>query len=56
MDYKLPIYFLEIIMNLIKLQNEQLLKIICRDECLDYDILKHLVPSSYELKKSLTNK
>jgi hypothetical protein len=44
---------LEIILNLVRIQNEQLLKIICEDESIDYDDVKHIIPSAYELKKSI---
>ena len=55
MKHTLSISFLEILMNLIRIQNEQLLKIICEDECIKYDAVKHLVPSAYEMKQTLLN-
>ncbi len=53
MNHKLSICFLEILMNLIRIQNEQLLKIICEDENIRYEAVKHLVPTAYEMKQLL---
>ena len=42
--------FLTIILNLVRIQNEQLLKIICENEELDFDELQDILPSAYDLK------
>jgi hypothetical protein len=53
MTYEFPQCLLAIILNLVRIQNEQLLKIICEDEEIDYEDVKHLVPSAYEVKKAM---
>ncbi len=55
MNHVLSISFLEILMNLIRIQNEQLLKIISEDENIKYETLQHLVPSAYEMKQKIIN-
>ena len=55
MQHIVSISFLEILMNLIRIQNEQLLKIICEDEDIKYDTVKHLIPTAYEMKQQLSN-
>ena len=42
--------FLTIILNLVRIQNEQLLKIICKEEDLDYPELAPILPTAYALK------
>lgn len=53
MPSTISLSFLEILMNLIRIQNEQLIKIICEDHSIKFDTLKHLVPSAYEMKQKL---
>lgn len=55
MNYKIPNYLLKIILNIIRIQNEQLLKIISKNENIDYELLKNLIISPYELNKILEN-
>lgn len=54
-NHQLSIYFLDIIMQLIRIQNEQLLRIISDNEEIELNDIKHLVPSPYEIKNMLTN-
>lgn len=53
MNHILSVSFLEILMNLIRIQNEQLLKIIAEEEDIKYETIKHLVPSAYEMKQKI---
>lgn len=53
MNHTLSISFLEILMNLIRIQNEQLLKIISEEEDIKYESIKHLVLTAYEMKQKL---
>lgn len=53
MKYTISVSFLEVLLNLVRIQNEQLLKIICEDEGIKYESVKHLIPSAYELRKQL---
>lgn len=55
MNHILSLYFLDILMQLIRIQNEQLLNIISEDENIKIDSIKHLMISPYEIKK-LINK
>jgi hypothetical protein len=55
MNYELSSYFLDILMQLIRIQNEQLLNIISEDENIKLDCIKHLMISPYEIK-NLINK
>jgi hypothetical protein len=50
---KIPITFLEMIVNLIRIQNEQLLNIIREEERLSIDALSSLVASPYDCKKMI---
>lgn len=50
---ELSICFLEILMQLIRIQNEQLIKIICKEEEIEYNDLKKVIPTPYELKEML---
>ena len=52
--YELQLCFIDIIQSLVRLQNEQLLKIICKEENIEYEHLKHLVPSPYEIKNMIS--
>jgi hypothetical protein len=47
--------FIEILVNLVREQNMQLIKIIAEEEKLNYLELAKLVPSTYHLKKELAN-
>lgn len=50
MKYTISISFIELLMNLVHSQNVQLLRIISKNEDIDYDTIKHLVPTHYEIK------
>jgi hypothetical protein len=54
MNYELSAYFLDILMQLIRIQNEQLLNIISEDENIKLESIKHLIISPYEIKKLIT--
>jgi hypothetical protein len=54
-NYKLSLYFLDIIIQLIRIQNDQLIKIISENENIDIDDIKHLIASPYEIKTLLNN-
>lgn len=56
MKYTLSISFIELLMNLLRSQNEQLLKIISKNEDIDYDTIKHLLPTHYEIKSLIRKK
>jgi predicted transcriptional regulator len=47
--------FIEILVNLVREQNMQLIQIIAEEEKLSYLELIKLVPSTYQLKKELAN-
>jgi hypothetical protein len=47
--------FIEIIVNLVREQNMQLIQIIAEEEKLSYLELTKLIPSTYQLKKELAN-
>lgn len=49
--YTISISYIEIIMNLIRIQNEQLLKIISNEEDIDYELLKHLLNTPLKIKQ-----
>ena len=53
MKVDIPQDMLSIILNLVRIQNEQLLKIICEEEDLDYADMQSILPSAYELKTQL---
>lgn len=55
MNHKLADYILAIIVHLVRIQNEQLVKIICKDQCIKYELLQHLVISPYEIKKYMNS-
>lgn len=38
-------------MNLIRVQNEQLLKIISKDEDIDFELIKHLLNTPFKIKQ-----
>lgn len=46
MNHNIPYNMLVIILNLVRKQNEQLLKIICKEECIDYEYVKHLIQTN----------
>lgn len=47
--------FIEVLVNLVREQNMQLIQIIAEEEKLNYLELLKLVPSIYQLKKELAN-
>jgi predicted transcriptional regulator len=47
--------FIEVLVNLVREQNMQLIKIIAEEEKLSYLELAKLVPSTYQLKKEMAN-
>ena len=47
--------FIEILVNLVREQNMQLIQIIAEEEKLSYLELIKLIPSTYQLKKELAN-
>jgi hypothetical protein len=47
--------FIEILVNLVREQNMQLIQIIAEEEKLNYLELIKLIPSTYQLKKELAN-
>jgi hypothetical protein len=47
--------FIEILVNLVREQNMQLIQIIANEEKLNYLELVKLIPSTYQLKKELGN-
>jgi predicted transcriptional regulator len=47
--------FIEVLTNLVREQNMQLIQIIAEEEKLSYLELAKLVPSTYQLKKELAN-
>lgn len=47
--------FIEILVNLVRDQNMQLIQIIANEEKLNYLELAKLIPSTYQLKKELGN-
>ena len=47
--------FIEILVNLVREQNMQLIQIIAEEENLSYLELAKFVPSTYQLKKELAN-
>ena len=49
------IKFIEILVNLVREQNLQLIQIIAEEEKLNYLELIKLVPSTYQLKKEMAN-
>lgn len=51
---KISISFLEILMNIIKVQNDQLLKIICEEEDIDIQVLKKLRMTTYKIKQGFS--
>jgi hypothetical protein len=55
MEYSIPSYFLEILTQLIRIQNEQMLTIISENEDIKIDSIKHLIPSAYEIKMLINN-
>lgn len=55
MNYKLSSYFLEILTQLIRIQNEQILNIISENEDIKIESIKHLIPSAYEIKLLINN-
>jgi len=44
-------YFIEIIVQLIRIQNQQLIQIICKNENIEIEDIQDLVPSAYEINK-----
>lgn len=53
MDVTINVKFLEILMNIVYEQNRQLLQIIAETEELSYRDVMRLLPSPYEIKKSI---
>lgn len=53
--YKIDKKFLEIIINLVREQNEQLLTIIAENENVSKRSLAPLIPTKFELKQMLSN-
>ena len=49
------IKFIEVLVNLVREQNMQLIQIIAEEEKLSYLELAKLVPSTYQLKKDMAN-
>lgn len=47
--------FIEVLVNLVREQNMQLVQIIAEEEKLSYLELAKLIPSTYQLKKELAN-
>jgi hypothetical protein len=47
--------FIEILVNLVREQNIQLIQIIAQEENLNYLDMIKLIPSTYQLKKELAN-
>lgn len=47
--------FIEILINLVREQNIQLIQIIAQEENLNYLDMIKLIPSTYQLKKELAN-
>jgi hypothetical protein len=46
MDHHIPHNMIVIISNIVRKQNKQLLKIICKEEDIDYECVKHLIQTN----------
>jgi hypothetical protein len=55
MLYNINVKFLEILTNLVREQNMQLLQILCEEENLNYRELVKDIPSRFELKRMMDN-
>lgn len=44
MHYNLPVHFFKILMNIVRIQNEQLLQIICEEEEINIMKVKSVLP------------
>lgn len=53
MSYKLNIKFVEVLANIIYEQNTQLIQIIAEEEKLNYRDLIKIIPTQYQIKKTM---